>query len=252
MKNIIFTIILLFSTPVFAISVDEIIDKAEKVSYYQGEDGTAKVTMDISDGRQRQFIILRKNYKKRQKVYVYFKRPSDVRKTTFLVHKNITKEDDRWMYLPALDLVKRIVAGDKRTSFMGSNFFYEDVSGRNPHDDNHKLLEETDNFYVLESHPKDKKSTEFLYYKTWIHKDTFIPIKTSYFNNKNEEYRQYEALKVEDIGGKKTVTKSSMKDLKSGIKTNLSYENVSYDIGLEDNIFTERYLKAPPIKWLNK
>jgi outer membrane lipoprotein-sorting protein len=233
-----------------ALSVEEIISKAEAAAYYQGADGRAKVTMTISDGRQRQFIMLRRDSGKDQKFYVYFKRPSDVRKTVFLVHKYVEKDDVRWMYLPALDLVKRIAAGDKRTSFVGAHFYYEDVSGRSPTDDRHELIETSDSFYVIKSTPKDPDSVEFAYYKTWIHKTSFIPIKTSYFDGQDKEYRQYEAQKVESINGFQTVTQAVMRDLESGGETSISYSQVAYDIGLPDDIFTERYLKAPPKKWL--
>lgn len=252
-QQILFIIMILgWGSSSFAeISVDDIVDKAVTASYYKGQDGRAKVTMDISDGRQRQFTILRKNFGEDQKIYVYFKRPSDVRKTAFLVHKHIEKDDDRWMYLPALDLVKRIAAGDKRTSFVGSNFFYEDVSGRNPVDDIHKLIETTDDFYVIKSTPKKENSAEFAYYKIWIHKNSFLPIKTSYFNKADKEYRQYEAKKIETIDGYQTVTQAVMRDLENESETKLSYSNVKFDVGLEDNVFTERYLKSPPKQWLD-
>jgi len=105
-------------------SVDEIVNKANLMAYYQGNDGKAKVKMTITDKkgrtRNREFIILRKDIKDGgdQKYYVYFLKPADVRKMVFMVHKHtdIKKDDDRWLYLPGLDLVKRIAAGDKRTN----------------------------------------------------------------------------------------------------------------------------------------
>ncbi|MBV1886620.1 MAG: outer membrane lipoprotein-sorting protein, partial [Parvibaculaceae bacterium] len=125
-----------------SLTVDAIVDKANHIAYYQGDDGKAKVTMTITDNqgreRTRHFIILRKDGaadEGAQKMYVYFRRPADVNKTTFLVWKQAGQADDRWLYLPALDLVKRIAASDERTSFVGSHFFYEDVSGRTPTED---------------------------------------------------------------------------------------------------------------------
>jgi outer membrane lipoprotein-sorting protein len=230
--------------------VSEIIQKAEKAAYYQGEDGVAKVDMQMSDGQSRQFVILRKNFKENQKFFVYFKRPSDVMKTTFLVHKFKEQDDDRWMYLPSLDLVKRIASGDKRTSFVGSNFYYEDVSGRNPSDDEHFLEGEEDGAYIIKSVPKDKDKVEFAYFKTWIDKNTFIPKKAEYFDAAGKNYRRYMAQNIEDKQGFKTVTQSVMEDLNSGEKTNLSYSEVKYNVGLPEDIFTERFLKNPPKKWL--
>ena len=116
-------------------TVYDIVDRANKVAYYSGDDGRSKVQMTITDTqgrtRQREFVILRYDVEDggRQNFYVYFKKPSDVREMAFMVHKYIDRDDDRWLYLPALDLVKRIAASDKRTSFVGSHFFYEDVKG---------------------------------------------------------------------------------------------------------------------------
>lgn len=249
---------LLLSTVLQALPVSEIIKKANHNAYYNGQDGKAQVNMSIVDKqdrqRNRQFVILRKDIDDKtdgtQYFYVYFKRPSDVRKTAFLVWKHIDKDDDRWLYLPALDLVKRIAASDKRTSFVGSHFYYEDVSGRNPSDDTHELIETTDQYYVIKSTPKDSASVDFSYYKSWIHKQTFLPVKTDYYDQKDTVYRQYQALKVESVQGFPTVTESKMSDKRLGGHTLLTYSKVDYNVGLEKSLFTERYLRNAPRKEL--
>ncbi|MDY6853094.1 MAG: outer membrane lipoprotein-sorting protein [Thermodesulfobacteriota bacterium] len=241
-------------------SVEDIVNQANQVAYYQGDDGQAKVSMSITDSqgriRYRRFTILRKDDNSEeksfgdQKFYVYFHRPADVNKMVFLVWKNIDKDDDRWLYLPALDLVKRIAASDKRTSFVGSHFFYEDVSGRNINEDKHELEKTTENYYVLKNTPIKPELVEFSYYYMWIHRNTFLPIKVEYYDKNKEKYRVYEALKVEDVQGFKTVTKSRMKDLQSKEETVTEYSNVKYNIGLSEDIFTERYLRNAPAKYL--
>lgn len=243
----------------FALEVDEIVAKANATAYYQGDDGRAKVNMTITDSqgreRSRAFTILRKDknvdaVSGDQLFYVHFAKPADVNKTSFLVWKHIGADDDRWLYLPALDLVKRIAASDKRSSFVGSHFFYEDVSGRNPDLDTHKLTEESDNYYVLTSTPKAAGSVEFASYKSWIHKTTFLAVKIEYQNQDGEVYRTYEALGVEVIDGFPTVTSSRMSDHKLGGSTSMTYEDVRYDNGLTDDVFSERYLRNPPRKLL--
>jgi outer membrane lipoprotein-sorting protein len=231
--------------------VDEIVDRANKAAYYAGDDGKATVTMTITDAqgrvRTREFVILRKDIRDggEQNFYVYFRKPADVRKMVFMVHKKIGEDDDRWLYLPALDLVKRIAASDKRTSFVGSHFLYEDVSGRSVLDDTHTLIKTDDNYFVLNNVPKDPSLVEFSSYKVWIDRKTFLPVKAEYFDKNNQKYRVVEALEVRDIQGHPTVVKSRVRDLVNGGETVSVFNDVKYDIGLGD-IFTERYLRRPP------
>ena len=248
-----------------SLSVDDIVHRANKVSYYEGQDGRAQVEMTITDNqervRNRRMTILRKDmpesdmleggsYRGKQKFYVYFTRPADVNKMGFLVWKNLDSDDERWLYLPALDLVKRIAASDKRTSFVGSDFYYEDVSGRDIDEDRHELIETTDNYYVLKNTPNDPSSVEFDHYKMYVHKDTFIPVQVEYFDTQGGKYRVAKALKVDTIQGHPTVTKASMENLKTGSKTVMEYTDVEYDVGLPDDIFSERYLRKPPRQFL--
>lgn len=244
--------------------VDEIVDRSLRANYYKGSDGRARVSMSIMDEqgreRSRELTILRRDqvegedaqdeFLGDQKFYVYFHRPSDVRKMVFMVWKHVESDDDRWLYLPSLDLVKRIASTEERTSFAGSHFFYEDVSGRNKNEDTHELVEETDHFYVLKSTPKDPDAVEFAYYKMWIHKTSFIVTQTQYYDANEEMYREYKATKVETIQGYPTVTVSQMTDHRIGGHTVLTYSDVEYDLGIPDDIFTERYLRRAPIKYL--
>jgi outer membrane lipoprotein-sorting protein len=232
--------------------VTEIIRKANLAAYYSGADGRAEVEMIIKDSngrtRNREFVILRRTVAENgpQKYYVYFNRPADVRKMVFMVWKHIDKDDDRWLYLPALDLVKRIAASDKRSSFVGSDFLYEDVSGRSPEADNHELTEHNEKHYVIKSTPKDKSSVRFSYYKIWISNKTFLPEKAEYYDRNDNLYRTVEALRTENIQGFPTTVLSEVKNLETGSTTTLKFKSVKYNIGLDENIFTERFLRRPP------
>jgi len=267
----IFTVIFVLSAALLAANepnapekitdVETIVNKANFVAYYQGNDGKAKVKMTITDkkgqSRLREFNILRADVKDGgdQKYYVYFLRPADVRKMVFMVHKHadIEKDDDRWLYLPALDLVKRIAASDKRTSFVGSDFLYEDVSGRNLAEDTHELIKTTDKYYVVRNVPKKPDTVEFGYFDVSIDQETFVPMKMEFYDKDKKLYRVIESLKVETIEVKEgekvhkfpTVVKSAVSDLNTGSKTEMEFANVQYNINLED-IFTERYLRRPP------
>jgi len=235
---------------------NEIITKANLASYYSADDGTAQARMIIVDAQgnkqMRQFTILRKDQADLgdQDMLVFFSRPTDVKGTVFRVVKKIKSDDDRWLYLPALDLVKRISAGDKRTSFVGAHFFYEDVSGRNPAEDNFTLLKTDDKFYQLKAVPKDKNSVEFDHYIVNIDKNTFLPMKVDYFNSQGKKIRTMEVIKTKVIDGFTTVMHSKITQHADGSYTEMQFRKVKYNLGLPDSIFAERSLRNPPKKWL--
>ena len=238
------------------VDANEIITKANLASYYSADDGSAQARMIIVDAQgnkqMRQFTILRKDQADLgdQDMLVFFSRPTDVKGTVFRVVKKVKGDDDRWLYLPALDLVKRISAGDKRTSFVGAHFFYEDVSGRNPAEDNFTLLTTDDKFYTLKAQPKDKNSVEFDHYIVNVDKSTFLPMHVDYFNSQGKKTRTLEVLKTKIIDSFTPVMHSKITQHSDGSYTEMQFRKVKYNLGLPDNVFSERSLRNPPKKWL--
>ena len=238
--------------------VNEIVSQANLASYYRGNDGRSEARMLIVDAQgrkqQRQFTILRRDHEDGgdQQFLVVFSRPSDVRDTVFLVEKHASGDDDRWLYLPSLDLVKRISAGDKRTSFVGSHYFYEDVSGRSLSEDDHRLIDTTAEHYVLENTPKNPDSVEFSRYQVWIDKKTMLPMKIEYMDPQDNLYRRVEVLEVKEVSGFPTVTKSRVSDLKSNASTTMEFRFIRYDMGMDAEVFSERSLRNPPRRWLKR
>lgn len=243
--------------------VDEIVAKANHAALYQGSDCKGRLSLTIMDKqgreRNREINILRKDNDAKdldQKYFAYFQSPADVRRMVFMVHKHAGSgtDDDRWLYMPGLDLVKRIAAGDKRTSFVGSDFLYEDISGRGIDEDTHELVKTTDEYYVIKNVPRHPKEAEFGYYMVYIDKNSFIPMKMEYFREGGGMYRAVIVEEVKEIpameNGREvaypTVITSVASDLESGGKTRMVFSNIKYNIGLTEEIFTERYLRKAP------
>jgi len=240
------------------LTAKEIIAKSRLAFYYAGDDGRAKISMELinkaGQKRIRELTMLRKDYEEggEQKYFTYFHKPSDVKDTTFMVYKYPDRDDDRWLFIPSINLVKRIAANDKYASFVGSDFTYEDVSGRKPDEDNHTLLKEEKlsgkDCFVIESIPKG--SSEYTKRISWIDEANFLPLKEEFYDKQNELYRQFEAQETKDINGILTVTKRVMKNIKTGHRTEVVFQDIEYNLGIEDSIFSERYLRRPPLEWI--
>lgn len=232
---------------------EEIMKQATKVFYYQGKDQVSTINMTIVDKqgreRKRELVMLRKNSEGdngKQKYYAYFNFPTDIKKMVFMAWKNVKSEDDRWLYLPALDLVKRIAASDVRTSFVGSDFFYEDVSGRSVSIDEHQIVAEDEHYITIKSTPKTPTAVEFKNYTTKIDKKNYVPMLVEYYDQQEQVYRRYTTLEIKNISGFETIVKNEMANLLNGNKTTVEYTNIKYSQDIPGNIFSERYLRRKP------
>lgn len=259
-KYLMLLVVLLLPLEVFGLTGDEVMKKSQEAFLYAGKDFKARVMMKlISKGGQervREMTMLRKNFGAPggdQKYFIYFFQPADVKDMTFMVYKYPGRDADRWLFVPAISMVRRIAAKDKYSSFVGSDFTYEDVSGRTLEEDMHSIVREEKyngkDCHVVKSTPK-AADMEYSYKLSWIDKGGSLPLKEEYYDRRGELYKVFTADEIKEIKGFPTVTRRTMKNLQSGHTTEVSYAKADYNIGLDDSLFSERYLKQPPRKWI--
>jgi len=259
-KYLVLIIALLLPLEAFAVTAGEVMKKSQAAFLYPGKDFKARIMMKlVSKGGQervREMTMLRKNFGESggsQKYFIYFFQPADVKDMTFMVYKYPAKDDDRWLFVPAISMVRRIAAQDKRSSFVGSDFTYEDVSGRDIEDDTHAITKEemlgARDCYVIKSTPR-AGDVDYSLKLSWIDKATFLPIKEEYYDKRGEIYKTFSADEIKDVKGFPTITKRTMKNLQSGHTTGVTYIKADYNLGIEDSLFSERFLKQPPRKWI--
>ena len=234
------------------LSGTEIMTRVEQREIGKDETSQVILTLITKEGqrRERKLLLQRKGKADQRKVLIHFLSPADVRGVGFLVWRHPGKDDDRWLFLPALNMVRRIAAADKRSSFVGSDFVYEDVAGRDVGQDTHTLVRSESlggqDCYVVKSVPKNPGSAEFSYKLSWVRKDNFVVIQELYYDKRGEKLKQLTVDKLEAIQGIPTVRKQTMRDLQTGHRSEVSYDDVRYNLGLGDNVFTERYLRRAP------
>jgi hypothetical protein len=246
-------------------SADDIMERSQRAYYFAGEDAKGMMTMELIDrkGRTRQRVLtmLRRNQESagQQKYFMYFHEPGDIRGLTLMVWKYPGRDDDRWIYVPAVDLIRRIAAEDKYSSFVGSDFSYEDVSGRDVSEDTHRLLgnELLDDreVFVIESIPRTQAA--FTRRVSWIAAESFLPLKIEYYDAQDQLQRIFTANAIEDVAAGegdgrrayRTIMKRTMENIRTGHRTEVTVTAVSYDLGLSDDDFSERHMRRPPRDW---
>jgi hypothetical protein len=185
---------------------------------------------------------------------LFFKSPADVKNTAFLTYDYDTssKDDDQWLYLPALKKVKRIPSSDKSGSFMGSDFSYFDLTDRNLDEYDFKLMKETKvrghDAWVIESTPRSKKvMKESGYTKSLaiIRKDNYVVVRAlNFMKNGKRKYMDITKMHQEKgIWVADEITMATKKNKKRLHKTVLQFNNIKLNTPLEDAMFTTRRLE---------
>ena len=217
-----------------------------------GKDMQSDLTMTLinsrGDTRVRKIKQFIKDFGDMEKKIMFFVAPADVRNTSFMnwSYDEEGKDDDQWIYLPALKKVKRISSDSKSDYFMGSDFTYDDLGDRHPTEDEHKLLrEETvdgENCYVVESIPK---ANEYMYSRTitWIIKDKWIGLKKEFYDEDGELLKTLRVKKYEKIKGYWIILSSEMHNVQKDHTTKMELANVKLDTGIPASKFTERMMK---------
>lgn len=239
------------------ITAAEIIKKANEAVFFAGKDAVCTLRIEERDDEipegSLKLRILRFNGLNdgSQKFYVYFVKPAMVSGIRYLAWKFPDKEDERWIYMPLLNFVQKIPHENKRTQFLKLHFTYEDVTGRKLDDDNYEL-EKADGtgHYRIKSWPKDNKNMEFAYYYIWIRQKDFIPVKIEFIDKDDHLIRLIEALEIKTIEGYPTITKALIKDVAGYGEATLFFEDVHYNVGLTDDVFTEDSLRTIPDHWI--
>lgn len=217
----------------------------------QADDSKAEMVMTLinksGDQRVRKILAYGKNYGNDvTKSLIIFQYPADVKGTSFLVWGESGKkgEDQQWLYLPAMQRVRPVSTAGRGESFLGTEFSYYDMGSRSLDDDLYSLLKEekvgTEKCYVIEAKPKVMKYYSKVIF--WIRKDNYIPLKMDFYDKKGGYLKQATMSKIENIQGINTPRRIEMANAQTGNKTVIEFNNIKYNTGLSDSIFTERYM----------
>ena len=168
-----------------------------------------------------------------------------VRVLRMLTGPHTGAESERFLYLPSLARVRRIAGTEAQESFVGSDFTYEDIGGREFDDYTYTLVNDTaDNgaSYTLESRARNV-GARFPRVISTIRKDTFVVTHADIYGKRGDIQKIFDATRVERVGKYWTVTSMRMQDVGQKTRTELTVEKAEYDVGLTDDAFSRRELE---------
>ena len=187
------------------------------------------------------------------RLLVHFTHPADIRGTGFLVREHPDGDDERFLYLPSLGRVRRIAGSEAQESFVGSDFAYEDIGGREFDDYTYTLEDDTASWtppsggparsaWRLQSRRRDR-TARFPRVVSLVLKDSYVVVLAEIYNRRNEKQKIYTVRRLEQVEGIWTAVQAEMTDGLEKSRTELTIEKVDYNVGLEESAFTRRELE---------
>jgi len=221
------------------LTADQILKKVDEVENAP-KDQTREIKMVLIDkgGKEslREMNMWQKGFDKRT---AKFTAPADQKGIGFLSLPN----DVMYLYLPAFKKTRRIAAHVKNGKFAGTDFTYEDMEAKKYSEKwNPELLKQEDSAYILQLMPKPETNTDYSKLVMWVNSNNFYIVKIEHYDHAGKLRKILTNEKIEQIKGYWIPTTSTMDDIQEGHKTKITLNNIKYDTGLSDEIFTERYL----------
>jgi hypothetical protein len=172
-----------------------------------------------------------------------------VRGARFLTVENASRANDQWIFLPSLGKTRRVAASEGSSSFIGTDFSYDDIASadRKADLDTHKILREEKflgrDCYVIESVPKD---SGYQYSKMiqWIDKNEFLAYKAELYDRRGTQVKLLEILEYREVQGRQSAAVTKMTTLAAGTSTSLNIANIKYDDPIPESVFTTNFLET--------
>jgi len=232
-----------------------------------GRDARTEMRMKLFDrqGRSREraltMISLRgrgtpgaaPNAPRGDRLLIRFTYPNDIRGTGFLVWEHPDRDDERFLYLPSLGRVRRIAGSEAQESFVGSDFTYEDIGGREFDEYTYAIADENASWtppaggasrpaWRLESRRKEA-SAEFPRVISTVLKDSFVVVSAEIYNRRDEKQKVYTVHRLEQVEGIWTAMNAEMTDALQKSRTELDIVSTDYNVGIDESAFTRRELE---------
>jgi len=192
------------SYPLGRESGTRLIELRKKKNTVESEVATFTLTTIGSSGKTRNreiLMVTRRNDFQRFDYLIRFLHPEDIAGTTFLSKETQEGAVDQYLYLPALGTVNRITGEALKTSFMGSDFTYEDLKKESTTDyeyayvgDTRIGLRRTHKVVAVASTPENRRITGYARRILYLDQDSLEILKIEFFDATNRHEKTLEAL----------------------------------------------------------
>lgn len=214
-----------------------------------GAEVSAKAVVRERSGKTRSLVFEAKSRRHAPplgKSLITFQAPADVAGMKFLQIQSSTSDDERFLYTPELKRSRRIAGSNRADSFMGTDFSYADLDGRDLRQSTSRL-EGDEKIGRFDCHhvAVTPKNADAVYGRIdlWVRKDNYVPLKWVMFDKRNQPVKTLVAKEIQRHGGRWFITGSRMTDNTTGRSTELVLEKIDRRDDIPEASFSVRAIE---------
>ena len=182
-----------------------------------------------------------------------FESPGSIAGTALLTVKKPARKQDSWLYVPALDQVRRVAPADLSQSFVGSDFTIEDLSvAVDPEARAYSVLGEGAcgegrTCYQVEDKPATEAAAKASGYgRVVLHVDKELKVahRIDFYDSADGLLKVLLAEGLVEAGGKWRFDKATVTDVQAGTSTTMTVQSRSWGAAIDESLFSPSNLDA--------
>jgi hypothetical protein len=220
-------------------------------------DRQERLAMSIRDGRGGERQRALRLYERRlpgdeRQTIVFFESPAEVKGVGFLANTHKGRAGEQWLYLPELKRVRQITPRSRTESFVGTDLSYQDLDiiqemSSWSEDDARSSLrgEETIDgvaTHVIELLPQ-RDDIGYRKIVLWLGHDDLVPRRLEFFGEGSEPLKRIAQHDLYDVGAIPVARSVEVETPAKGSRTVIASSEAAFNVGLEDDLFSQRALE---------
>lgn len=228
------------------LSAAQLLDSMEAVLTPETSQARVVQTIETGSGGTRDFTYVSYTGDSGKSSLIRYVSPSRVKDDAFLMLNNAA---DIWAYFARTRRIRKLASHARRKKLMGSDFTYEDMGGgsryRNEYrparlpDDRHRDTP----CYVLALTPRPGQDPSYEKMVCYLRKSDYYPCRIDYYETKEELLKILYLDSITIVEGRPTARKMTMHNQQDGSKTIMVIEEITFNVALDEEFFTERNLR---------
>lgn len=203
--------------------------------------GSLEVVSADGKSRKKAWRSYRQGYAGDARLLIRFVEPAEVRGVGYLSLGRPGKNPEQWLYLPSMKRERRIASQDRDSSFIGTDFNYEDMEDF----DHAKYEVALDGEEVVDGQPclrieaKPRERSVYVRKLLWLRRDLLLLVRVDAFKKgASEPHKRLILSRIEEVDGHTVARRMEMTDLTKKSRTTVALEDVAFDKPQPDDRFT--------------